>query len=496
MTTEKTLSATTNSSASVPSGDQSAPAGDPGLSSWFAQVSTLARCELLLAMRSRWLPALIGLFVLFGGALVTFSGSAVGPGGAERILASLTSLSIYLIPLAALLFGYDALVERRGGWLELLFSLPGSRARTVVGIYAGRLAALSTAIVIGFGLVGLMVANHQGTAHWDAFVGFLIAAVMLGAAFLGLAFLASAICRDKTHALGVVLLMWVWFVFAHDLLALGAVAAFDLSSGALTTLVAANPTASMRVLVLDGLGASSEAGFSAAFGAANVSATVLVASLLGWAVVSVAAAAWWADRRFRLSWPSLRRRLRVLIPVAVVWCAAASGGCFGESSEKTPHSESLEPTSLDDNQTCDVCGMLIEGAGKYGPNGQVFFDGDHLRDDDGPAHYDSVREMYVDIFTQHRRNIEAVAVFVTDYSAFDYDVEERRGDSYITGSLDAKTFVSADDVVFVVGSDVRGAMGEELLPFSERGDATHFVEAHGGRIVEAGDVTAELVDQL
>lgn len=101
-----------------------------------------------------------------------------------------------------------------------------------------------------------------------------------------------------------------------------------------------------------------------------------------------------------------------------------------------------------------------------------------------------------DIFTQRRRNIDAVAVFVTDDSVFDYDVEQRRGDAYITGSLDAPTFASADDVVFVVESNVRGAMGEELLPFSKRGDAAQFVDRYGGRIVDAEHVTAKLVNQL
>lgn len=458
------------------------------------QLATLAHCEYRLAIRNRWALALAGLFALFGAMLVTFSGSAVGPDGVERIIASLTTLSVYLVTLTALVFGYDAVVGRRQrGWLELVFSLPVSRPRVVLGAYLGRVAILSGAVVLGFGFAGLMLLHHHGGAHGGAFAVFLVSSVALGAVFLAMAFVASSFAREKTHALGVVLLIWVWFVFAHDLLALGAVAAFELSQGALTALVMANPASTFRVLVLEQLGTGGTSGFTAAFAAAELSTGLLVASLAGWAIASVVAAAVLIDADIGSAARRVRRGLKALLPGALVLFAAAVG--CDRNGDETEIVET-EPISLSDSQTCDVCGMVIEDAGMYGPNAQVFFDGDVPAQRDGPAHYDSVREMFVDVFAHRQRGTEPIAIYVTDYAAVDYQIEQRDGDDYITGSLSADTFVHADDTVFVVDTGILGAMGSELLPFSDPKDARNFIDERGGQLVEYDELDAEFVESL
>ncbi|QLD85649.1 ABC transporter permease [Natronomonas halophila] len=262
------------------------------------QLVTVAHTEYRLAMRSRWALALTGLFVLFGAMLATFSGSAVGPEGMQRVVASLTSLAVYLVPLAALAFGYDAVVGRdEEGWLEVVFSLPVSRARVVVGTYLGRFVVLAGATVVGFGFVGLLLIREFGTTYWGSFLAFLGGAVAVGAAFLALSLLVSTVAREKTHALGLALLVWVWFVLVHDLLALGVVAAFSLPESALTALVLANPAGVFRVLVLSQLGATAGSGFTAALATTGLSTGLLVASLVAWCVVPVGAAAVLVRRR-------------------------------------------------------------------------------------------------------------------------------------------------------------------------------------------------------
>lgn len=131
----------------------------------------------------------------------------------------------------------------------------------------------------------------------------------------------------------------------------------------------------------------------------------------------------------------------------------------------------------------------------YGPNGQVFFEGDYPADRDGPAWYDSVRELYLDRFARTDRGDGPLATYVTDYAAFDYEVEARDGDRYVTGSVAPGTFVEAAEAVFVVDSGVEGAMGPELLPFRRRA-AEAFVDAEGGELLAAADVTAALVNSL
>lgn len=132
----------------------------------------------------------------------------------------------------------------------------------------------------------------------------------------------------------------------------------------------------------------------------------------------------------------------------------------------------------------------------YGPSGQVFYAGSYPEDRDGPVWFDSTRELFVDRFTAVDRGREPVATYVTDYSSVEYAIAEEDGDQYISTHVGDDTFVLATEAVFVVESDVLGAMGSELLPFGSEDDGKYFAETHGGGVVDYGEVTPELVGGL
>lgn len=249
-------------------------------------VAVIAATEYRLSIKNRWAIVLTVIFAAFSLGLVTFSGSNVGPAGFERIVASLTVLAVYLVPLAALAFGYDAIVGAEDdGWLHALFALPIARWRIGIGTYIGRAIALVSAIAIGFGVAGAILLRDFGLASWDGFAVFLLASMGLALAFLAIALVLSAIAGEKTHALGGSLLVWVWFVLVHDLLALGIIAAFDLPDLALEAMVVSNPAGVFRVLVLSALGSSGDAGFASVLAATDLTSVVLVGSLLAWIFV-------------------------------------------------------------------------------------------------------------------------------------------------------------------------------------------------------------------
>ncbi|WP_440771969.1 ABC transporter permease [Natronorubrum sp. DTA28] len=264
------------------------------------QVLVIATTEYRLALRSRWAIAIAAIFAAFALGLTTFSGSAVSPAGFERVVASLAVLAVYLVPLVALAFSYDAIVGREeSGWLHALFALPVSRSWIVLGAALGRAAVLASATVVGFGLAGGALLLEYGFDGFEAYVGFLLGAVGLGLVFLALGVLLSTLAREKTHALGFALLAWAWFVLVHDLLALGVVAAFRLPDAAISAMVLSNPTGVFRALVLGALGAGGDAGFAAVLAEAGLSTGVLVAALVLWIAVPIALAAV-AVRRRRL----------------------------------------------------------------------------------------------------------------------------------------------------------------------------------------------------
>ena len=82
--------------------------------------------------------------------------------GIEATIASLVSLVIYLVPLIALILGYDAIVgEREEGSLDLLLSMPLTRIELLLGKFVGLACALAFSTLAGFGLAGIVLSNHQ-----------------------------------------------------------------------------------------------------------------------------------------------------------------------------------------------------------------------------------------------------------------------------------------------------------------------------------------------
>ncbi|ELY56072.1 NosL family protein [Natronococcus amylolyticus DSM 10524] len=173
-------------------------------------------------------------------------------------------------------------------------------------------------------------------------------------------------------------------------------------------------------------------------------------------------------------------RRRVLVGAGTIATAAAVGlaGCLGDGEATTE--ESAEPIALDGGATCDACGMVIEE--HYGPAGQLFYADGGPESSDGPARFDSLTEL-VTVYEERRtRGDELRAAFATDYSSVDYRLEEREGVQYISTHVAADTFVDATELVYVVDSRVKGAMGEEFVPFSDREEASAFADEHGGEV--------------
>lgn len=260
-------------------------------------VLDLARREFRVVTRRRWTYGLAVLFAVFTAGLVVFGTSQVGPNRYDAVVASLVEIGVYVVPLAALAFGYDAVVgAAEEGSLELLFALPIPRGGVVVGIFLGRLAAFSTALVVGSTAGAAALAVLAGPAALGPYAVFVLAATATGWAALAVATLVSTVAAGKVRALGATLAAWAWFVLLHDLVALALIAALSLPRSALAALVLTNPTDVFRLLVLSQLPATS-GGFAAVLSTANLSTPVLAVALALWTAVPLALAAILAHRR-------------------------------------------------------------------------------------------------------------------------------------------------------------------------------------------------------
>ena len=124
-----------------------------------------------------------------------------------------------------------------------------------------------------------------------------------------------------------------------------------------------------------------------------------------------------------------------------------------------------------DGAKCPVCGMFVYKYPKWAAMMEV----------NGKKHYfDGVKDMmkyyfFDQDFPYDRRKIESVVV--SDY--------------YTLEPLDATK------AYYVVGSNIYGPMGNELIPFKSKEEARNFLQEHKGRkILRMSDITPQLVMSL
>ncbi len=224
-------------------------------------VAVIAGREVLAGVRNRWMLAatlLLGALAL----ILAFVGSSpVGAVDATRLsitVVSLSSLSVFLVPLIGLLVSYDTLVgEIERGTMPLLMTCPVTRWRIVLGKFAGQVAILAVATVAGFGIAALVAGLGEGGGPeaWGAFGTMLGASILLGAAFIALGTLFSAVVAERGTAAGVSAAAWLVFVVLFDMALLAILVADEgqaVSGELFRVLLLLNPTDVYRMLTLAG----------------------------------------------------------------------------------------------------------------------------------------------------------------------------------------------------------------------------------------------------
>ncbi|MEM7224323.1 MAG: ABC transporter permease subunit [Pseudomonadota bacterium] len=251
-------------------------------------------------LRNRWIAALI---VVLAGLALVLALLGAAPGGEVKASAlsvtvvSLASLSVYLLPLIALMLSYDAIVgEAERGTLLLLLSYPVARWQVALGKFLGHLAILTLAILIGYGGAGVVVALLGGVdaEGWHALAALCASSVLLGAVFIAIGICISVVVEEHSKAAGLALTLWLVLVVLYDLGLLGALlldSNQSLSSGLFTALLLANPTDAFRVFNLTLVEGVREAGGLAGLGAQTVPHPALPLGLLAlWTATALGAA--------------------------------------------------------------------------------------------------------------------------------------------------------------------------------------------------------------
>jgi len=169
--------------------------------------------ELRDAVRSRWLVGYAAPSRLRGMALSQLQGGDIGSQGFNRTTAGLINLCILLVPLLSLVLGAAAIAgERERGTLATLLSQPISAAELLIGKYAGLTIAVWSAIALGFGAAGFLVALFEPITDLQHYLLFVLLSGALATATLSIGMLISVVADSRVKALSGAVLAWFLLV--------------------------------------------------------------------------------------------------------------------------------------------------------------------------------------------------------------------------------------------------------------------------------------------
>lgn len=256
----------------------------------------IAGKEIQEGLRNRWVLATtllltaLALSMSFLGNAPT--GTTIGSNRLDVVIVSLSSLTIFLIPLIALLISHDAVVgEMERGTMLLLLSYPIGRKQVILGKFLGQLTILAFATLLGYGSTALVLASTGGgidNASWLALLSLIGSSVLLGAVFIAIGFFASTIVRERSTAAGIAIGIWLLFVLIYDMALLGLLV-FDqgqvIGTAVLNILLLLNPTDAYRLLNFGTGSAGALTGMGGVTGNATLSTGILTLTLGLWTVI-------------------------------------------------------------------------------------------------------------------------------------------------------------------------------------------------------------------
>jgi Cu-processing system permease protein len=259
----------------------------------------LALKELRDGFRNRWVAASIIVLAILALVLSVLGSAPTGSVSVSELdisVISLASLSVYLIPLIALMLSYDAMVgEFERGTMMLLLAYPVTRWQIIMGKFLGHLSILLIAIVVGYGgtVVVLTLVTDSGTEGWQAYATMMASTLVLGAVFIALGYLISVIVRERATAAGCAIGLWLVFVVLYDLLLFGALTMDEeqkISQQLFSMLMLVSPTDTYRILNLSLFeGVSEAAGIAGVAAETGLSGMLLVGSLALWIILPLVA---------------------------------------------------------------------------------------------------------------------------------------------------------------------------------------------------------------
>src|SRR6185312_9550199 len=152
----------------------------------------VAAFQLVDVARSRWLPGYAAFFLLATELLLRFGGDPT------RALVSLTTVVLFIVPLAAIVFA-TVYVHSAREFIELVLAQPVGRGTLFAGTYAAMVTALSAGVVVG---IGIPFALRGGAGAAGAAAVLVAMGVALTVVFAGAGVALALRTEDRIRAFG------------------------------------------------------------------------------------------------------------------------------------------------------------------------------------------------------------------------------------------------------------------------------------------------------
>ena len=264
----------------------------------FENVLILIQKELRDAFRNRWFLLYAIAFTALSLALAWFSVSGAGSFGVAgfgRTTAGLINLILLIVPLMCLTLGAMSVAgEREKGTLVYLLAQPISSAELLLGKFVGLSLALTAALVIGFGLTGILIAFMGSGGDFMVYLTLLVLSILLAVASLSMGFLISAAVKKAATAVGLALFLWLILVYFGDLGLMGTSMVMQIDVQQLLALALINPLQVFKLAAVldlrDNLEVLGPAGIYAFRAYGQTLWPLLIGLLFGWVLVPFALA--------------------------------------------------------------------------------------------------------------------------------------------------------------------------------------------------------------
>lgn len=279
---------------------------DGGFLPGLRQVRTIALKEFMDNVRGRWILVLSLIFIVLALVVSAYGGMETGQGagirGFRATSFSMVGLVASFVPILGLMASYATLAgEREQGSLQLLLTMPITRAEALLGKLLGLGAVLTTSILVGLGAAGVAIALSAGAEGWGAYLGLIGGTLLLAFAFVSLGILFSSFASKRSTAIALAVFVWFFFTIIWSLLVFGLAAAagvpFDFTGGQFSlpgwiwAIDLVNPAEALNGLSASAFGVNEAMGFSFSYPSWVIPWTMASALAL-WVVVPHLIAQW------------------------------------------------------------------------------------------------------------------------------------------------------------------------------------------------------------